>query len=317
VTQTTGIGPTAPLIQASDGKLYGTAWGGGTGSTGTVFVVDAGLSPKLQSISVLPSSTSVAAGLTQQFSATGHYSDNSTKDLTASVTWSSSNTALATISNTAPNQGLATGVAADGPVTITATSGQIQGTAQLTVTAPVLVSLTVTPANASVPQGGSQPFTATGTYSDGSTQNITASVTWGSSNTAVATISASGVATALTAGSTMISAQQGSVSNSTTMTVTVPLQSLTIDPVHQRIFVGDAVQFAVTAHYSDGSTRDLTLGAAWISSRTAVATISSGGVATGIARGRTTITATVGTLSASTTLTVHRRRRGPPIPRTP
>src|SRR5262249_10843973 len=67
--------------------------------------------------------------------------------------------------------------------------------------------------------GGTQQFTATGTYSNGSTQNLTSQVTWASSNTAAATISSTGVATAAAAGSTTISATLGSVSGSTGLTV--------------------------------------------------------------------------------------------------
>ena len=87
---------------------------------------------------------------------------------------------------------------------------------------------------------------------------------------------------------------------------TVPtLQSLTISPLSPSLFVGSTLQFAVTGHYSDGSTRDLTSAAAWTSSKTSVATITSpGGLAAGLAKGSTTIRAATGGFSASTTLTI-------------
>jgi uncharacterized protein YjdB len=105
---------------------------------------------------------------TQQFTATGTYSDSSTADLTSTATWSSSDTSLATISSS----GLATGVAV-GSATITATSGSVSGTAALTVdasrpTGPTLSSIAVTPSNPSVAVNATQQFTATGTYSDSS-----------------------------------------------------------------------------------------------------------------------------------------------------
>ena len=62
--------------------------------------------------------------------------------------------------------------------------------------APTLASIVVTPSNPSLLAGATQQFTATGTYSDGSTQNVTSQATWTSSSTTVATISASGLATA-------------------------------------------------------------------------------------------------------------------------
>jgi hypothetical protein len=82
-----------------------------------------------------------------------------------------------------------------------------------------LTSIAITPTNPSVAAGSTQQFTATGTYSNGSTQNITTQVTWSSANTGVATISSSGLASAIAGGSSTISATQGSVSGSTTLTV--------------------------------------------------------------------------------------------------
>jgi uncharacterized repeat protein (TIGR01451 family) len=155
----------------------------------------------LQSITVTPPTASIQAGATQAFTATGHFSDGSTAPV--AVTWSSANTAVATINAAS---GVATGVAAGGPVTITATSTQtttISGTAQLTVTAPVvLVSIAVTPANPTLVVGQTQQFTATGTFSDHSTQDLTSTVVWASSNTEAATISGGGLATGVTGGET-------------------------------------------------------------------------------------------------------------------
>jgi parallel beta-helix repeat protein len=69
-----------------------------------------------------------------------------------------------------------------------------------------LVSVTVTPSNTRISAGGHQRFTATGNYSDGTTQDITAQVTWSSSNTAVATIDASGYATGIADGICLVTA---------------------------------------------------------------------------------------------------------------
>ncbi|HEV2104043.1 MAG TPA: choice-of-anchor D domain-containing protein, partial [Candidatus Acidoferrum sp.] len=89
----------------------------------------------LVSIAVTPANPSVTATKTVQFTATGTFSDTSTQNLTNSVTWTSSSTGIATINAS----GLATGVASGGPITITATSGNIFGTTQLTVT-PLVVT---------------------------------------------------------------------------------------------------------------------------------------------------------------------------------
>jgi uncharacterized protein YjdB len=84
---------------------------------------------------------------------------------------------------------------------------------------PTLTSIAVTPANPTMTVGGTQQLTATGTYSDASTQNLTSQVTWSSSNTGAATVTAGGLATAVAPGTATISATLGSVSGSTGVTV--------------------------------------------------------------------------------------------------
>jgi hypothetical protein len=146
------------------------------GLTYTVNQDAAGSGVSLNSITVTPNPASVPAGLAQQFTATGNYSDSSTKDLTTSVTWSSSDPTTAPISNTPGSQGLATGIKPGGPLTISAAMNGFTGSASLTVTAPVLQTMGVSPASVSVAAGLTQQFTATGHFSDGSTQNLTAQV---------------------------------------------------------------------------------------------------------------------------------------------
>jgi uncharacterized protein YjdB len=264
----------------------------------------------LQSIAVTPATPSIAAGATQQFTATGTYSDNSTKNITASVTWKSSNTGFATIGAAT---GLATGVAA-GTTQITATQGSVVSPNDaLTVTAAgvTLRSVAVTPPSPSIVAGNTQQFTATGTYSDNSTKNITTSVTWKSSNTAFATIGgATGLATGVAAGTTQITATQGSVvSPNDALTVTaatVTLQSIAVTPASPSVGIGNTVQFTATGTYSDNSTKNITSSVTWASSNTAFATIGAAtGLATGAAVGTTEMTAMLGSVvSPSDPLTV-------------
>ena len=88
--------------------------------------------------------------------------------------------------------------------------------------APTLTSLVVTPANPSILIGASQQFTATGTYSDGSAQDITSQATWTSSDTGVATINTRGLATGVSDGIPIISASLAGVTGSTLLTVQHP-----------------------------------------------------------------------------------------------
>jgi Bacterial Ig-like domain (group 2)/Putative Ig domain/Beta-propeller repeat len=170
----------------------------------------------LQSISVTPASASTGQGQTQQFFATGILSDGTTQDLTASATWTSSLTTVATIG---VNTGLATG-AGVGSTNITAMqNGVTSNTAVLTVIV-VLNSIAVAPTSASIAPGLTQQFTATGLYSDGTTQDLTPVANWLSSPS-VATIGVhTGLATGVAAGSTYITAtQNGVTSNAVVLSV--------------------------------------------------------------------------------------------------
>jgi len=142
--------------------------------------------PGLVSIAVHPSNPSVTVGAVQPFTATGTFSDSSTQPL-ASVTWSSSNISTARISNDASNHGNAFAVAA-GTATISACTGSICGSTTMTV--PTLLSITLTPSNPSIAVDATSQLklTATGVYSDSTSRDITAIVTWTTSNSAVASV---------------------------------------------------------------------------------------------------------------------------------
>jgi len=190
-------------------------------------------------------------------------------------------------------------------------------------------SIAVTPSSQSVAVGETAQFTATGTYSHGShpssTQNLTSQVTWTSSVPAVATINASGLATAVSAGTTTISASMngfnGSVGNSATLTVTgtsgvgttsSALTSLSIIPGSQSVAApGATTQFIAIGTTASGTTVNVTNAVAWSSSSSQIATIgASTGLATALAQGTVTITAlytnpgNAGTVTGTASFTV-------------
>ena len=86
------------------------------------------------------------------------------------------------------------------PPTVSFSGGSGSGAAALAVTDPILVSIAVTPSNAVIALGLNQQFTATGTYTDNSTQNLTGSASWSSSTTSVATINSGGLAASVATG---------------------------------------------------------------------------------------------------------------------
>ena len=149
----------------------------------------------LDSIRVTPSIAAVGVGETQQFTAEGTYSDTSKKDLTLTANWTSSSSTVATVGL---NTGLATGQGA-GTAQITATDGLISGSATLQVDVNI-TSVAVEPGQATIEVDGVQQFTAEATFTDGSTQDVTAGATWTSSDDAIATIDNAGLATGVSAG---------------------------------------------------------------------------------------------------------------------
>jgi uncharacterized protein YjdB len=279
----------------------------GTVNASTVLTVGAAV---LTSIAVTPDSPSAAKGTTQQFTATGSYSDNTNQNLTAAVTWSSADASIASISNAAGSQGKASAKNL-GTTTITAASGSISGMTTLKVTGAVLQSLQVTPANPNVAIGFKRQFTATGIYSDSTNRDVTAEVTWLSTNSNVASVSnaagSNGVATGLQAGSTTIAAMSGTIQNSTTLTVTsATLSSISVTPANKTLPKGSSLQYTAMGTFSDSSTQDLTTQVAWTSSDNAIASIDAKGLAFSSAdTGTVTIKATSGTVVGSTNLTAH------------
>jgi uncharacterized protein YjdB len=170
-----------------------------------------------------------------------------------------------------------------------------------------IVSITLSPASAQIMPAGTQQYSATGTFGNNTTGDVTSQVTWVSSATNVATISTAGLATAVALGTANITASSGSVT-STASPLTVSnktITTITVNPQNASISTGQQQQFTATATYSDGSNGDITTSSTWSSSLVSVATISTTGLATAITTGTTTITASLAGVTGTTTLNVQ------------
>ena len=167
------------------------------------------------SVTLSPASATVNEGQSLQLTATLRDANGNVL-VGRSITWSSSNSAAATVNST----GLVTGVVA-GSATITATSEGQSGTSAITVVHMPVASVTVTPASATVSAGSSVQLTATPKDANGNTLTGR-TVTWQSSNTAAATVNASGLVTGVAAGSATITATSEGQSGSSAITVTPP-----------------------------------------------------------------------------------------------
>jgi probable HAF family extracellular repeat protein len=303
-----GLGPSLSgwtLIAATaitpDGKTIVGIGLGPVEEEGWIATLDAP-APTLQTITVTPASPSIPVGATQQFTAIGSFSDSSTENITNQVTWASATPSVATISATGLASALATGTSS-----ITASLSGVTGAAMLTVTpAPILQSITVTPANTTVTVGATQPFIAVGSFSDNSTENITSQVTWTSATPSVASISAMGLASALATGTTSITAKLNGVIGATVLTVTPApvLLSITVTPPSPTVTVGASQPFTAVGSFSDNSTENITSQVTWTSTTPSVASISTTGLATALANGTSSITASLSGVRGAAMLTV-------------
>ncbi len=112
-----------------------------------------------------------------------------------------------TASVTATRNGVA------GSYTVSATARGAAGTASFKLLNVALVSIAISPGDPELAEGISGQFTATGTYADGSTADLTDYVTWSSATLSVATITSSGVASALAPGTSAITASRAGVTS--------------------------------------------------------------------------------------------------------
>jgi uncharacterized protein YjdB len=266
--------------------------------------------PPVATVSVSPASPSIQVGATVQLSAVTRDANNNVLAGRV-VTWSSSNTAVGTVSAS----GLVTGVAA-GSATITATSEGKTASSSLTVTAPAPVpvsTVSVSPATATLQIGGTQQLSAT--TRDASNNVLTGRVvTWSSANTAIATVSASGLVTAVSAGSASITATSEGKTGSALMTVAgapAPVATVTVTPAAPSVQVGSTVQLsAVTRDANNNvlSGRVVT----WSSATPSIAGVSASGLVTALVIGSVQVTATSEGKTGTSTITVTAVVQPPP-----
>ena len=155
------------------------ACGGGGGSAPVT---------NIKSITIDPVNSSIAVGTNVQLHATANFKNNTTKDITDSVTWESADETVVIVSNATAIKGLAGGKAA-GATTVRARLHGITGVSAFTVTQTTLKSITVEPVNPLVNKGNTVQLTALGNFSDGSAQDLTTQVSWSSGNSSIAQVS--------------------------------------------------------------------------------------------------------------------------------
>ena len=302
-------GGTVTDMGSSGGRHYGRYQGGACGSfrvsatshpdgtTGNATVTVAGCPTPVAAVTVSPAAPTVQVGQTVQLAATPK--DANGNPLSGRVvTWSSNNTAVATVDG----NGLVTGVTA-GSAIVTATSEGQSGTASVTVSSIPVAAVTVSPSPASVQQGATVQLTATPKDANGNPLSGRV-VTWSSNNTAVARVNGSGLVTGVAAGTATITATSEGQSGTSDVTVTpAPVASVAVTPSPASVQVGQTLQLTATPKDANGnplSGRVIT----WASDNTSVATVDGNGLVTAVAVGSATITATSEGKSGTSAVTV-------------
>ena len=210
-----------------------------------------------------------------------------------SVTWSSSNNEVATVDS----NGKVTAVAG-GNATITAKAGEQQATCAVAVNVP-LESISLNKTELALNKGQSESLTATVKPDDATDKTVT----WSSSNTGVTTVDSNGKVTAVGGGNATITAKAGDKQATCAVTVTVPVESITLDKTNVTLEEGESITLSATITPEDATDKSIT----WSSSANSIATVDQSGKVTAIKEGTATISAKVGGKQASCEITVNKK----------
>lgn len=176
-----------------------------------------GCGPHIDHLSITNPSGPVPLGATVQFVGIATFSDGVDHYLNTDFIWTSDNPAIASVGANLNEQGLVTGNA-KGTTTIRIAMVGYTAALPTQVVDPVVKVTTLKPTQATVKVGATQRFLSERLYTDGKTEDRSPDATWTSSNPAVATIS-QGLATAVAAGTTLITATDGDFKATATLTV--------------------------------------------------------------------------------------------------
>ena len=213
------------------------------------------------------------------------------------VTWSTSNSAAATVSN-----GVVTAVA-EGTAVIKASVGGKEASCTVTVKKSVVAVTSVTLNKTTLPLTKGQSETLTATVAPDNASDKT--VTWSSSDATIASVDQTGKVTAVKSGKATITAAAGEKSATCEVTVTTPVQSVSLDRTTVSLEEGQTTTLTATISPNDADEQTIT----WSTSNSAAATVTNGFV-TAVAEGTAVIKASVGGKEATCTVTVKKAGMG-------
>jgi uncharacterized protein YjdB len=289
----------ASVATVSNGVVTATGPGTATitatseGKTGTAAITVSAV--PVATVTVAPGTLPLVVGQTGTLTATTRDASNNVLP-GRDITWSTSNANVATVS--------AGVVTATGPgtATITAASEGKTGTATVNVTAVPVASVSVTPATVSLTTGGTQQVTATPRDAQGNA--LARPVTWQTGNANVATVTQGGLITAVGPGTTTVTATSEGKVGTVTVTVTAPaVGSVNVAPPTASLIVATSVVVVATVRDVNGAVMS-NAPVSWSSDKPGTASVTQGGVVTGLQPGTAKITATAGGKSGTATIDV-------------
>jgi len=230
------------------------------------------VAPILTKIIISPQNPFLHPNNTQQFKALGIFSDQSTKDVTQVVTWSSKNNNIAIVMNENGQKGNIRALS-EGKTQIIAEHNGTMAAADITVYDGILTEIQIQSDNNThtIPKGFHKQYRAFGIYSDDTRPDITEQVIWKSNHHSIARVS-KGLVEAVAKGETQISASLGEIYSQVTLTVSdAALEKILITPQNKTIPLYSQEQFKAEAVYSDMTVENITDQVMWISTNPQVA----------------------------------------------
>ena len=211
------------------------------------------------------------------------------------VMWSSSDTSVATVDN----DGTVTAIG-EGSATITADASGKTATCEVTVTVPVS-SVSLSQSSLALIKGESATLTATVNPSDATNKTVT----WSSSNIYVARVT-NGLVEAVAGGSAVITARAGGEQATCSVTVTVPVGSISLDITSATLKQNETIQLTASVGPNDATDKTVT----WSSSNSSFVTVDDTGKVHALAEGSAVITAKAGDKTATCSITVSKNTSG-------
>lgn len=287
------------IIAVGSGEADVTAAVDGRSGTATIHVTEPE-EEQVDSIEVRPPETQIAVGQSIQLEAIARSEDGTVLE-GRTVSWSSGDESVAAVNG----KGTVTGESA-GEATITATIGDVEGTATVTVTEEVepVESVEVVPADTTINVGATVTLEAVAKSEDGAVLGGH-DVSWSSDDEDIATVNDEGVVTGQGPGETTIEATIEGVSDAAKVTVSLEaVDSVAIDPPEPNVRVGGTVQLEATAFDEDGEPLQGREVEEWKSGDEAIATVDAQGQVTGHSVGEAMISATIEGVAGTVEVTV-------------